>query len=524
MYAEQHSEAILTSAEQGFYRIIFVCPEMLENPTFAPILHSKTVQSRLLAVYIDEAHLVHESVDWRNSYERLHKVRSIIGSHIPLVAISATLPRNYRHSLLKHAGLRDDYRLINLGNFRPELSTVVVKLEANRSSFDSLEFILPDGARIDTIRKSIVYCDDVTMLTNLLWWFDARLKSLSLPGSLVEILHAGLSPTHENIVMKTFNVGEAKIFLATEKVGAGINFPEVEQVIVYLVQKDLTLAKFEQRKGRAGRTSGSKGVGILMVQPDLLSPQKSSTVDPGILDLIQTKDCMDLVVDRWLNNPPRTERVADRLCCSNCHPSLHPSRSLQWVMEDPASKSSSSPILTDDQLSQVLETLRKWREHAWEQTWSGSFPGYAPEDLLADEDLENVAKHALTISTVEDLSRFTRIVYWSVVAPSLFTVLTETCRSVLGTGNGDATSSKGEDVAVAENLEQSRSGAEVAPAPDQVRSASLTSSSSGSHAADKSASTSNVSTQPIPRLVARRPAKVRIGTRASKFGEQVMQF
>ncbi len=242
MYAEQHSEAILTSAEQGFYRIIFVCPEMLENPTFAPILHTKTVQSRLLAVYIDEAHLVHESVDWRNSYERLHKVRSIIGSHIPLVAISATLPRNYRHSLLKHAGLRDDYRLINLGNFRPELSTVVVKLEANRSSFDSLGFILPDGARIDTIRKSIVYCDDVTMLTNLLWWFDARLKSLSLPGSLVEILHAGLSPTHENIVMKTFNVGEAKIFLATEKVGAGINFPEVEQVIVYLVQKDLTLA------------------------------------------------------------------------------------------------------------------------------------------------------------------------------------------------------------------------------------------------------------------------------------------
>ena len=56
------------------------------------------------------------------------------------------------------------------------------------------------------------------MLTDMLWWFHARLSKLHLPVSLVEILHAGLSSSHEGIVMKTFNAGQAKIFLATEKV------------------------------------------------------------------------------------------------------------------------------------------------------------------------------------------------------------------------------------------------------------------------------------------------------------------
>lgn len=201
VYAEQNSEAILTSVAQGHFRVVFVCPEMVENPTFAPILHSKLFQRRLLAVYVDEAHLAHESADWRTSYARLYKLRPIIGSDVPLVPISATLPGTYRRSPLKHIGLRDDYGLINLGNFRAELSTVVLTLDTARSSFDySLGFIVPDGCRLNTIKRTIVYCDDVTMLTDLLWWFTARLKSVRLPSSLVEILHAGLSPTHEGIV------------------------------------------------------------------------------------------------------------------------------------------------------------------------------------------------------------------------------------------------------------------------------------------------------------------------------------
>ncbi|KAI0764476.1 P-loop containing nucleoside triphosphate hydrolase protein [Irpex lacteus] len=147
IYADQRSDAIIESATQGHFCVIFVCPEMLESPTFAVALHSKTFQRRLLAVYIDEAHLVHEAADWRTSYERLHELRPIIGPTIPLIAISATLPASYQHSLRTHAGLRDNYRLINLGNFRPELSTVVIKLDSKRSSFDSLGFILPDDAR-----------------------------------------------------------------------------------------------------------------------------------------------------------------------------------------------------------------------------------------------------------------------------------------------------------------------------------------------------------------------------------------
>ena len=110
-----------------------------------------------------------------------------------MVAISATLLSLYCHSLLKCAGLRVDYHLINLGNFRPELSTVVRYMEHENNSFKDLAFLLPDTVQLQDITKTIIYADDLEILTAMLWFFLERLSTLHLPISLIDILHAGLS-------------------------------------------------------------------------------------------------------------------------------------------------------------------------------------------------------------------------------------------------------------------------------------------------------------------------------------------
>lgn len=409
VHSEKHDEELITRAVNGHFRVIFVCAEMLESPTFATVIHSKLVRARLTGIYVDEAHLVHESCEWRTSYSRLHQLRPIVGENIPLVAISATLPPTYRQSLQAYAGLKPSHHLINLGNFRPELSTVVMPLRHDASSFLDLAFVLPEGATADGITKTIVYCDNTDMLTEMFWWFHHRLQSFHLPTHLLDILHAGLSKKHEHVALRDFRNGPARIFLGTEKIGAGLNFPAVERVIIYQVLNDLSLAKFEQRKGRAGREKGTTGIGILMVQPELLddvaSSEKTMFIDPGLLKLIRTTEgCLETAIDDALGNPPRSyPSTTARHCCSNCHPSLLPPRTFQWVMVDPgddAQNKQQTAKLCDEQLEQVSLFLKRWRLDTWRTEWRSQFIGLGPSDLIPDSDIEAVTRRVTTISCV----------------------------------------------------------------------------------------------------------------------------
>lgn len=161
--ANQKDATTLADAARGHYRVVFACVEMMESPAMAKSLHAESFKAVLSTIYIDESHLVHESVSWRPAYSRLHLLRKLIGDHIPIIAISATLPTSYRDSLCIHAGMKNEYELINLGNFRPELSTVIINMCHDQSSFDDIAFLLPYGSCVPTILQTLVYCDDIVM-------------------------------------------------------------------------------------------------------------------------------------------------------------------------------------------------------------------------------------------------------------------------------------------------------------------------------------------------------------------------
>jgi len=101
-------------------------------------------------------------------------------------------------------GLWPDYYLINLGNFRPELSTIVAHMQHPASSFLELAFVLPWNSTTESIKQTIIYLDDLDMLTAMFWWFHSRLGAMKLPVTMVDILHAGLSEEHQKICMDEF--------------------------------------------------------------------------------------------------------------------------------------------------------------------------------------------------------------------------------------------------------------------------------------------------------------------------------
>ncbi|KAF8152675.1 hypothetical protein K438DRAFT_1514815, partial [Mycena galopus ATCC 62051] len=88
IYSEQNSAADFELAANGHMMVIYACIEMIEGPSFARILHSEGWHSHLSAIYVDEAHLVHESHSWCPAYSRLHQLRALVGDDKPLVPIS----------------------------------------------------------------------------------------------------------------------------------------------------------------------------------------------------------------------------------------------------------------------------------------------------------------------------------------------------------------------------------------------------------------------------------------------------
>ncbi|KAJ6545289.1 P-loop containing nucleoside triphosphate hydrolase protein [Mycena capillaripes] len=409
IYSEQNTLEDFQRVADGDMQVVYVCPEMLESPSFARLLHSPAWRRRLSAVYIDEAHLIYETHHWRPSYSRLHLLRHIIGDDIPFIGLSATCPALYRDALVIFAGFKKDYTLINLGNHRPELSIIVLPLLYDISSFKDLTFVLPFGCRIRDIVKTIIYCDDLELLTKMMWWFYYRLASMGLPTHLVDIIHSGLSDRHQKLCLDDFRSNKTKILLGSSKISAGINFRGVRVVIQYLVRK-LTIPGGSQRIGRGARGKGETAVGIFFVEPSMMpGGDQPRDADPGIIELVQSTECAEAIMDRYLDNPPR-EPIRGRCCCNRCYPSLRPAQQYEWVSVNPG-PSTTLPIAhtTDEQREGIYQELTCWRLKHWRDHWKDQWPSYGPKCLVSDADLNDLANHAGSLNSADDMRPFTHI-------------------------------------------------------------------------------------------------------------------
>ncbi|KAJ7741732.1 P-loop containing nucleoside triphosphate hydrolase protein [Mycena metata] len=434
IYSEQNTLQDFEKAATGEMLIIYACPEMVESPSFARLLHSKFWQGRLSGIYIDEAHLIHQSHIWRPSYSRIFQLRNIVGHDIPLICPSATCPEVYRQSLITFAGLHPDYTLVNLGNFRPELSTIILPMEHDINSFLDLTFILPFGARESDLAKikTLVYADDLDLLTDMFWWAFSRAAFMQILTHTIDIIHSGLSPRHQELSVQDFRDGPTSILFGSSKISAGMNFPGVLRVIQYKC-RGLTLPDFDQRRGRGARREGESAVGIIFVEPSMqrgsdVSVEDPGAEDPGMVELVQSDSCAEVIIQRRLDNPPHS-RHSSCNCCNRCDPTLHPGREFHWVEVDPAPTTASTIGVksTIVQRELIFKKLVSWRLAHWRSDWCHNWPSYGPKSLVSDSDLEDLAAHTSKIFSVEDMRRYTHILHWTDLSIPLFEALQQIC-------------------------------------------------------------------------------------------------
>lgn len=237
----------LAEISNGAYRLVYIAPERFYNQTFLNEL--KKIKVSLFA--IDEAHCISQwGHDFRPSYLRLKEAIKNCGEP-PVVALTATATPEVRTDIAKQLDFRD-YESVISGFARPNLQLGAV-LANNEKKFD---YIL-EAVRSQENESGIIYAGTRSKVDEIVEFLsDYDIKAVSY--------HAGMDNDSREWVQERFMSGEAKIVVATNAFGLGINKKDIR----FVIHHDLpgTIEAYYQEAGRAGR-DGKDSFCLLFYSP-----------------------------------------------------------------------------------------------------------------------------------------------------------------------------------------------------------------------------------------------------------------
>jgi ATP-dependent DNA helicase RecQ len=241
--------ARLNAVERGDVKLVYVAPERFDSESF----QERVSRLRVSLLAVDEAHCVSQwGHDFRPSYLRVGRVRAALGNP-PIAALTATATQEVRRDVVRQLELRDPEVLVT-GFDRRNLSWHVLRAK-NDSEKDRLLLKLlrsREGSAIvyASTRKSV----------------DALMPLLNGVGISAVGYHAGLGDAERKRIQEEFMAGDARVAVATNAFGMGIDKPDVRTVVHYNMPG--TLEAYYQEAGRAGRDGGPADCVLLHAYAD----------------------------------------------------------------------------------------------------------------------------------------------------------------------------------------------------------------------------------------------------------------
>ena len=118
---------------QGQAQLVFITPEnLLENRNYRKMLLSSMYQLKLVAIVVDEAHCVKTWGDkFRVAFSHIGDIRSLVPSHVNLMALTATATSDTLHSVEQRWSLKAPV-IIAMSPYRNNISYEL----ANEASID----------------------------------------------------------------------------------------------------------------------------------------------------------------------------------------------------------------------------------------------------------------------------------------------------------------------------------------------------------------------------------------------------
>ena len=224
----------LAEVHRGAIKLLYLAPERFDAGTTADRL--RTIGVSLLA--IDEAHCISAwGHDFRPSYRRVRDIRARLGAP-PTVALTATATPDVRQDIARVLGLRDP-EVVLTGFDRPNLRWHVVRTKNDAEKDGTLVSILGDRPGL-----AVVYASTRKTVE--------RVAGVLRKHRIAAVAyHAGLDDDHRRSVQEDFMSERARVIVATNAFGMGIDKPNVRLVVHHAMPG--SLEAYYQEAGRAGR-------------------------------------------------------------------------------------------------------------------------------------------------------------------------------------------------------------------------------------------------------------------------------